>query len=354
MGSTTGTERRAAVLGPGHRWAVVAVAVVGVGLVAAPFAFGMFSKAPKGAVMIAGFAPYMTTSRLDGYQRELAEINAGVRQTDTGAAAYLRAAGADPEGFDAAHPAFASFDQQWPAIDSKMTGLMDEVQGNLGNYRAVAALPSFKLFPWFFVVPGVLIGGVAVASLVRPPRWRRGRWALVVLGLGLVAAPAVFQMFGRAPDGGRLMSPFENIETTQNVEQIQGYFGTMAVGQGAIRLDIVPALEQTGLTGSEVEQRFPAVAALDADWVHILNDMTPMIGAMSDNVANYQAVASLPPFPLFPWFFVIPGVLVAVLALAAGNRRTDSGAAAPEGAGAESEFELEPTPPPLAVPKGAA
>ena len=354
MGSTAGTERRAAVLGPGHRWAVVVVAVVGVGLVAAPFAFGMFSKAPKGAVMIAGFAPYMTTSRLDGYQRELAEINAGVRQTDTSAAAYLNAAGADPGGFVAAHPGFASFDQQWPAIDSKMTGLMDEVQGNLGNYRAVAALPSFKLFPWFFVFPGVLIAGVAVASLVRAPRWRRGRWALVVLGLGLVAAPAVFQMFQRAPDGGRMMSAFENIETTENVQQIQGYFGSMAVGQGAIRLDIVPALEQTGLTRPEIAQHFPALAALDADWVHILNDMTPMIGAMSDNVANYQAVASLPPFPLFPWFFVVPGVLVAALAVAAGVRRSDSEEAGAERAEAESTPELEPMAPPLTVPKGAA
>jgi hypothetical protein len=156
MGSTTTkTARREP--GPEHRWAVVVVAAIGVGLVVAPFAFGMFSKAPKGAVMIDEFAPYMTTARLNGYQRELSEINAGVRQTDTSVAAYLNAAGADPRGFDAAHPGFASFDAQWPAIDSKMTGLMDQVQDNLGNYQAVAALPSFKLFPWFFVIPGVLI-----------------------------------------------------------------------------------------------------------------------------------------------------------------------------------------------------
>jgi hypothetical protein len=307
----------------------VVIAVVGVGLVAAPFAFGMFSKAPKGAVMIAGFKPYMTTARLNGYQRELAEINAGVRQTDTSAAAYLDAAGGDPGGFDAAHPGFAGFDQQWPTIDTTMTGLMDEVQGNLGNYRAVAALPSFKLFPWFFVIPGVLIAGVATALLIRSALWRRGRWVLVVLGLGLVAAPAVFQMFQRAPDGGRMMTAFQKIETTENVQNIQGYFGSMAVGQGAIRLDIVPALEHTGLTAAEVAQRFPALTALDADWVHILNDMTPMIGAMSDNVTNYEAVASLPPFPLFPWFFVVPGVLVAGLALAAGARRTAAGGAEP-------------------------
>jgi hypothetical protein len=279
--------------------------------------------------MIAGFAPYMTTARLDGYQSELAEINAGVRQTDTSVASYLQESGADPGGFQAAHPGFASFDQQWPDIDATMTGLMDEVQDNLGNYRAVVALPSFKLFPWFFVVPGALIAGVAIVTLVRPTRWRRGRWALVVLGLGLVAAPAVFQMFQRAPDGGHMMSAFRKIETTENVQQIQGYFGSMAVGQGAIRLDIVPALEQAGLTKPAIAQRFPALAGLDANWVHIVNDMTPMIGAMSDNVTNYQAMASLPPFPLFPWFFVFPGLLVAGFAVVAGVRRNGTGVSEP-------------------------
>ncbi len=213
-----------------------------------------------------------------------------------------------------------------------MTGLMNQVQGNLGNYLAVAALPSFKLFPWFFVIPGALVAGFAIAALVRPTRWRRGRWVLIALGLGLIAAPGIFQMFQRAPDGGRMMTAFENIETTQNVQQIQGYFGSMAVGQGAIRLEIVPALEKSGLSPTQIATRFPAVATLDADWVHILNDMTPMIGAMSDNVANYQAIASLPPFPLFPWFFVLPGVLVAGLALAGGvSRPRPVLAEAPEG-----------------------
>ncbi len=124
-------------------------------------------------------------------------------------------------------------------------------------------------------------------------------------------------MFERAPDGGQMMSAFSNIETTQNVQKIQGYFGNMAVGQGAIRLEVVPALEHTGLTPAEIATQFPALTTLDANWVHILNDMTPMIGVMSDSVAGYQAVASLPPFPLFPWFFVIPGLLVAGLAVVA-------------------------------------
>jgi hypothetical protein len=306
---------------PLRRWALVGVAAVGVVLVVMPFAFNMFDRAPKGAVMIVGFRPFMTTARLDGYRSELQQIEDGVHQTDTTVAAYLGGGTANRFAFENMYPDFVSFDQRWPSIDSKMTGLMNQVQGNLGNYLAVAALPSFKLFPWFFVIPGVLIAGCAIAALVRPARWRRGRWVLVALGLGLIAAPGIFQMFQRAPDGGHMMTAFENIETTQNVEQIQGYFGSMAVGQGAIRLEIVPALEKSGLGHAEIAAKFPAVTALDADWVHILNDMTPMIGAMSDNVANYQAIASLPPFPLFPWFFVVPGVLVAGLTLAAGVRR---------------------------------
>jgi hypothetical protein len=42
---------------------------------------------------------------------------------------------------------------------------------------------------------------------------------------------------------------------------------------------------------------------------------------MSDNVANYQAIAALPPFPLFPYFFVLPGIFVAGAAIAAGPGR---------------------------------
>jgi hypothetical protein len=303
-----------------RRWALVILACLGLALAVMPVAFNMFNKTPKGAVMMAEFKPFMTTARLDGYQGDLRTINAGVRQTDTSVASYLEGGTAQHQSFAADYPSFAAFDQQWPAIDSTMTGLMNEVQGNLGNYQAISALPSFKLFPFFFVIPGVLIAVLAIAALVRPAGRRGSRWALVVLGVALIGAPAAFQMFQRAPKGGQMMTAFKHIETTQNVQHIQGYFGSMAVGQGAIRLEIVPALEKSGLNSSAIAAKFPAVTTLDADWVHILNDMTPMIGAMSDNVANYQALSSLPPFPLFPWFFVVPGVLVVGLSLAA---RTD-------------------------------
>jgi len=298
----------------GRSAVLIALAVLGIALAAAPLAFDMFTRAPKGATMLADFKPFMTHSRLDGFQSDIAEIDAAVHEVDAKATPRLASApGATPRAYD-------DLSQQWPTINSDMTDLLDQVQANLGNYHAVAALPSFRLFPWFFVIPGLLIFGVALLALLRPSARRRARVALAVLGVGLILAPVVFQMFTRAPQGGRMMSAFRTIETTQNVTKIQGYFSTMAGGQGAIRLQIEPALQQSGLTASQVAQQFPAVTALDRDWVHILNDMTPMIGAMSDNVTSYQAIAALPPFPLFPWFFAIPGLIVVALAWAARPR----------------------------------
>jgi hypothetical protein len=111
------------------------------------------------------------------------------------------------------------------------------------------------------------------------------------------------------------MSAFKTIETRKKVETIQSYFATMAVGQGSLRLEVVPALRREGLSKEQIARRFPDVQRLDERWIPILNDMTPMIGAMSDNVDNYDAIKSLPSFKLFPWFFVVPGLLIIGLAL---------------------------------------
>jgi hypothetical protein len=303
-------------------WAIGVLAVLGIALIVMPLAFNMFSRAPKGADMLKQFKPFMTTTRLNGFQSDIRQIDAGVRGANREVAQFLTG-GSDSESararFDATYPTFALFSRQWGAIDSNMTELLDNVQGNLANYQAVAALPSFTFFPLFFVVPGGLVLVLLGAYLLRA-RWRGTiRWILVVLGAGLILAPVAFQMFQRAPQGGRMMSAFRTVETTDNVQRIQGYFGTMAVGQGAIRLELVPALEKAGLTKTQIRARFPAVATLDEHWVHILNDMTPMIGAMSDNVVNYQAIAALPPFPLFPYFFVLPGFLISAVAIVAGS-----------------------------------
>lgn len=256
-----------------------ALVALGIGLALAPVAFKMFERAPKGGDMIEGFGPYMDTAVISNFLGHLDTIN-GAHSN----AVELELAATDES--------ISDFVSAWPGILTDMGGMLNTMANNIGNYRGVAALPPFPLFPWFFVAPGVLL---AVFALLR---FRAG---LYLLGLGLLAAPAVFGMFGRAPGGAEMINDFKPFMTTEKVTEIQGYFLTLAGAEGAFRLDVLPATNAGGI------ERFVT------DWQVISSDMAPMIGAMADNIDNFNAVKALPPFWLFPWFFVIPGLLVLAL-----------------------------------------
>jgi hypothetical protein len=307
------------------RWPLAVLAVIGIGLILAPVAFGMFSKAPDGASMMTSFSPFMTTHRLDGFQADMADIAGAVKQ---GQQAIHDTATTPADARIVAHvaPQFHAFARQWGSVNSDMGGMLITIKANIPNYQAIAALPSFRLFPWFFVIPGAILLILAAAGLARAAAWRALRWVAVVLGVALVLAPVGIQMFSRAPKGAQMMSTFKTIETRHHLRRIQSYFSEMAVGQGLVQLQLLPALRHTGLSAAQIDARYPALHRLDANWVPILNDMTPMIAAMSDNIDNYQAISSLPSFRLFPWFFLLPGVIVIALALV-GNTRRGRGAA---------------------------
>ncbi len=50
--------------------------------------------------------------------------------------------------------------------------LVDTMQANVGNYAKIASLPNFRLFTWFFVVPGVLLVLLAGVPLLAGRRER--------------------------------------------------------------------------------------------------------------------------------------------------------------------------------------
>lgn len=297
-------------------WAVrrprrlVVALVVGLGLVAAPAVFQMFSRAPSGGQMIDEFEPYMSDRVIGGFGDDLALIDRALTSA-TPAVAQL------PDTVRSTY--FTQLVAEWPGVYDDMGGMLATMDGNIDNFSAVRSLPPFPMFPWFFVVPGVAIAGFALLGLrTSSDRRRVSGIGLVVLGLGLVAAPAVFQMFTRAPEGADMIDDFRSLMTTERVQTMQGYFLVIGAGEGNLRNDIVPALPASAVT--------PDVTEFSSEWPRISNDMAPMIGAMSDNLDNFGDVDALPPFDLFPWFFVLPGLIVAVagwIELRARNSRSD-------------------------------
>jgi len=312
-----------------RRWPVVATLVLGLGLVAAPAIFQMFSRAPDGGTMINEFRPYMNTAKIDEFQGFMAEMDAAVAQVDAEVEpAVQEQLGLDAGEFDERFTLTTRLQDEWDTIFADMNDdMLVTVEDNIDNYAAVDALPPFAMFPWFFVVPGLIVAGLAVSALRAQRRGERaGRRliAIAVVGAGVLLAPAIFQMFTRAPEGGRMISDFESLMTRERVQTIQGYFVVIAGGEGELRNAVLSELDGA-------EDDYPAVAAFNEDWPTINSEMAPMIGAMSDNVENYAAVKALPPFPLFPWFFVIPGAAILILALVA----LRDGADATEGSGSD-------------------
>jgi hypothetical protein len=306
-------------------FAPFAIVLVGAALIVFPFATSMFDRAPKGATMITAFQPYMKQAKLAGYQRDVRQLDEGFTQGAAKGPALLSPhtnAATALKRFQSSNPELAQVSREWPQINRRLSNLLDTIQANRTNYDAVAALPRFTLFPWFFIIPGALLILLAAAVLAAPGAWRVTRWALVAIAIGLLIAPLAFQMWTRAPKGADMVSAFRTVETRSLVTKVQNDFATITTGEGALSGELVPALEERGLSSAQIDTALPAVATLERSWIGILQDLTPLLGVMSNQVVNYQAVAALPSFNLFPWLFLIAGLLVlALIATRAGRVR---------------------------------
>ena len=197
-------------------WAVL---VVGVALIVAPFAMGLPDKADGGQQMIDGFAPIMdeqnvqTTAdyyydvfvplgevapamsqeNIDQFNAYLAGFAAVGVDAENMVPALSQAMGmpeADVQAFMAAQfVGITTMLEQLPEMEAAFGGLLGLMQENVAifeqvpagldhyeplvttmqeqraNYDKVASLPDFTLFTWFFVIPGVVLVGLAITGL---------------------------------------------------------------------------------------------------------------------------------------------------------------------------------------------
>jgi hypothetical protein len=202
---------------------------------------------------------------------------------------------------------------------------------------------------------------------------------LVVVGVGLIVAPLSMSMFSRTSDGEQTVNTFRplmqpaSVRTTADyyydvfvklrpiaetmtpqtiakfTAYMEGFAGMQADGQ-----KLVPALAQAmNTTPAQVQQmlasQFPSMAQMLASLPQMEKDFTalmgmmaanvdtfrrvppgldhykPLVDVMQANVGNYASIDAMPRFSLFPWFFVIPGVLIVLAAayLLVGDVRPD-------------------------------
>jgi hypothetical protein len=154
---------------------------------------------------------------------------------------------------------------------------------------------------------------------------RRPLIAVLAIAVGVALAPAAFQMFSRAPKGGDMVNEFRPFMTGARIGNFVGFLDVINAAETEARTGLRPSVASAAADPADRA----ALAAVD-DWsarwrggnseVGIHPDMTQMLQTMTANLDNFAAVDALPPFPLFPWFFVAPGLLIVGLTLAATPR----------------------------------
>jgi hypothetical protein len=311
-----------------RRWPFAVLTVLGVMLIAAPIVAGMFPRTVRAQALISGFAPYTTESVLRQYRSDLRTLDDARANV-----LALQARGQQPDGADAqplrsfaAYDRIGDFVRDYPAIQADLSSMLTAIDRERGDYRRLAGLPPFGLFAWMLAFPGVI---VAAAGVFGCRRARAGRgasaWlvASALAGAGLAVFPLAGGLMSAGSAGRPLIAAFRPILTHAQVRRVQGYFVTVVAADGEIDSryvgDVRAAHPDADLTG---------VVALESDWQPMTSRFAALIGAMNDNVDNFDAVVALDgstrplgfsAFEAIGWCYLIPGALV--LATAAAARR---------------------------------
>jgi hypothetical protein len=180
---------------------------------------------------------------------------------------------------------------------------------------------------------------------------------LFLIGIGLIVAPFSFSMFSRANDGQRMVNDFRPIMQPASVQTTADYYYNTFTKLRPIALAMNAQTVATlngyskGITAmmqdlakmppaqlQALATQYPAMAAmlkglpqmqktLDGFSAMIAGNLTtfknvppgldhykPLVDTMQANVGNYASVDALPRMGFFPWFFVIPGILIVLAA----------------------------------------
>lgn len=164
-------------------------------------------------------------------------------------------------------------------------------------------------------------------------------WIILVIGIALIVVPFAISMPSKANAGQAMLNSFHPIMQPAHVKTTVQYYdqtfvplGPLATGAVTASSEIPKLVDTLALalhsTPAGVEHllqaNFPAMATLLFSFpklVPVFKDVPPglsfykpLVETMHDNVTNYAKVDSLPSFRLFTWFFVVPGVLLFLLA----------------------------------------
>jgi hypothetical protein len=164
-------------------------------------------------------------------------------------------------------------------------------------------------------------------------------WPVLLIGAALIVAPLTISLPTNATGGQRMLNGFEPIMQPTQVQISADYYNKVFTPLRSV----VPTIDKVAaeapklaptlaaamhMSPTQVNQflgkQFPGMSALLQGLPQTvplfdrvpagLDHYKPLVSTMQANVTNFKQVNSLPDFRWFTWFFVIPGVLLMLIA----------------------------------------
>jgi hypothetical protein len=145
---------------------------------------------------------------------------------------------------------------------------------------------------------------------------RKVLWPVLVIGLALVVVPFAIGLPGKTAAGQRMLNDFHPLMQPASVATTATYYYKTFVPLGAVAKQFTQATTNPQ-TAAQLKPLMPMLQPVMPIFARVpagLAHYKPLVTTMQNNVNDYASVDSLPNFRLFTWFFVIPGVLLMLLA----------------------------------------
>ncbi len=141
-------------------------------------------------------------------------------------------------------------------------------------------------------------------------------WAVLVIGTALIIAPLAMGLPGKTAAGQRMLNDFHPLMQAASVQKTADYYNQVFVPLGTVAKQFTAASTNPQLQ-AQLKPLMPMLQPVIPVFQQVPGGLAwykPLVTTMQGNVSDYASVDSLPNFNLFTWFFIVPGILLVLLA----------------------------------------
>jgi len=308
---------------------IVALAV-GVVLVAIPIGTNLFSKASAVDDLTDDLRPAFTDAQLAQADTDMSTIEAMAAQLGGEAIpALAEQFGTTPDAFAASRrkpdDRLEGLDLSQAIANPQFRGLVDGLRAEQGDFHLADAIPTKNLpaivVPFLFLVPGLVLVGVAGFALLRA----RPRFVLPValaIGVVLVVAPLVLRVPAKTQAVDDLTDAFRPAFSAEGLATTRQHLDTVHAMVDQLVGEALPALA-TGLSMPAADfqaflgEEFPDVAQGLASIDTILGRFDALVATVESDATSFHRADSIPTSgtdtTLLHWLFVLPAIVLLAL-----------------------------------------